>query len=153
MTKQNNQWEKERVCVRCEQNKPIGEFNKNISLLSGRERACKVCKRVDDARRYYRSREKRLKKGKEYDQRQYVKDRKRIYSKERYRAEPIKAKARMIVNNMITLGKLLRKSCTVCGEVKSEAHHEDYNKPLWIEWLCRKHHFIRHRKYNEKDFI
>ncbi len=32
------------------------------------------------------------------------------------------------------------KICSDCGETKVEAHHEDYSKPLDVEWLCKKHH-------------
>lgn len=28
----------------------------------------------------------------------------------------------------------------VCGDKKSTAHHEDYNKPLEVVWVCLKHY-------------
>lgn len=33
-----------------------------------------------------------------------------------------------------------------CFEL-GERHHDDYNKPLEIRWLCRKHHKELHRKF------
>lgn len=41
-------------------------------------------------------------------------------------------------------GKLQRKPCSVCGG-KAEMHHPDYDEPLIIEWLCRRHHLALHR--------
>jgi len=61
--------------------------------------------------------------------------------KERY---PEKVKARQIVHNAIQSGKLVRKPCEVCGDDNTQAHHEDYNKPLDVIWLCPKHHRKKH---------
>lgn len=40
----------------------------------------------------------------------------------------------------IKKGKLIRQPCEVCGDLKSEAHHDDYSKPLIVRWLCKDHH-------------
>lgn len=56
------------------------------------------------------------------------------------RVDPIKRKARRKVATEIEAGRLLRMPCEVCGELKSEAHHENYRMPLQIKWLCRRHH-------------
>jgi hypothetical protein len=41
-------------------------------------------------------------------------------------------------------GIVVKQPCSVCGETKSEAHHEDYNKPYDVIWLCRYHHSALH---------
>ena len=57
----------------------------------------------------------------------------------------IKRYARGVVENEIKYGRLVRKPCEVCGLLKSEAHHDDYTKPLDVRWLCRSHHMKQDR--------
>lgn len=57
--------------------------------------------------------------------------------KERF---PQKIKAREIVCDAIRNGRITRGICVVCGNDKPEAHHENYDDPLKIIWLCKKHH-------------
>lgn len=45
-------------------------------------------------------------------------------------------------------GKLKRKPCFFCGK-KAERHHEDYSKPLEIDYWCPHHHRLYHRKRKE----
>lgn len=54
--------------------------------------------------------------------------------------------ARIDVKNALTTGKIVKLPCQVCGEIKVEAHHTDYSKPLEVEWLCRKHHLEVHKQ-------
>lgn len=53
-----------------------------------------------------------------------------------------KAHARSQVAKAIKDGKLVRQNCQ-CGKV-SEAHHDDYDKPLDVKWLCRSCHSQYH---------
>lgn len=53
-------------------------------------------------------------------------------------------KARSVLNHYLRDKKVIRPKCIVCGG-KAEAHHDDYDKPLEVQWLCFKHH----RQYHE----
>lgn len=46
-------------------------------------------------------------------------------------------------------GVLVQQACEVCGREKSEAHHDDYSKPLDVKWLCRFHHRRRDAELRE----
>lgn len=54
--------------------------------------------------------------------------------------------ARTYANTYLKRGKLKKKPCEVCGASEVEMHHEDYSKPLQVNWLCRKHHMDNHKK-------
>ena len=56
-----------------------------------------------------------------------------------------KHEARWAVNHAITAGRLVRQPC-VCGAVKSQAHHPNYEKPLDVKWLCAPCHRAEHAK-------
>jgi hypothetical protein len=59
---------------------------------------------------------------------------------------PQKYVARTAVGNALRDGRLTRQPCEVCGNEKSEAHHDDYSKPLDVKWLCKRHHVERHKQ-------
>lgn len=42
-------------------------------------------------------------------------------------------------------GRVTRKACEVCGNPKTDGHHDDYSRPLDVRWLCRTHHRQHHR--------
>jgi len=50
------------------------------------------------------------------------------------------------VARAIVAGKLIRLPCEICHDPNSEAHHEDYTKPLEVQWLCGDHHREHHLK-------
>lgn len=58
---------------------------------------------------------------------------------------PEKHAAHVAVHRATESGRLTRMPCEVCGKRKSEAHHDDYSRPLDVRWLCRKHHMAHHK--------
>jgi hypothetical protein len=52
-----------------------------------------------------------------------------------------------LVGRAVRYGKLIRKPCEVCGATKRiHAHHDDYDRPLDVRWLCASHHLEAHGK-------
>ena len=60
---------------------------------------------------------------------------------------------RLVTAKMKHDGNWNPKPCEVCGSMERiEGHHEDYDKPKQITWLCRIHH-LRHHKLINLDAI
>ena len=53
-----------------------------------------------------------------------------------------KANCHAYTNTLVSRGKLTREPCRFCGTEKVQAHHEDYDKPREVIWVCRKCHLI-----------
>jgi len=58
----------------------------------------------------------------------------------------LKMNARAYAHVYVKRGRLKKCPCFECGNPKTEIHHPDYNQPLLIIWLCRKHHLEYHRQ-------
>lgn len=63
-----------------------------------------------------------------------------------------KAAANKLVSSAISKGILQPLPCEVCGISGREngrniveAHHDDYEQPLIVRWLCKQHHSDWHR--------
>ena len=69
--------------------------------------------------------------------------------------------AQNMVEKAVEKGVLIPRPCEVCGEHgvmrdgrrKVQAHHDDYNKPLDVRWLCQKchHKWHKHNKAIRKE--
>jgi hypothetical protein len=46
---------------------------------------------------------------------------------------------------LIKAGRIRKRPCIVCGGKEVIAHHEDYNNPYKVIWICEKHH----KEYHE----
>jgi SRSO17 transposase len=55
-----------------------------------------------------------------------------------------KIQVRNAVGAAIRKNDLIRGVCEVCGDTNAEAHHDDYEKPFEIRWLCFSHHREHH---------
>ena len=67
------------------------------------------------------------------------------------RANPIKYNAHLVVQQAISKGMLEKQRCEVCGTEPVDAHHDRYDEPLNVRWLCRSHHVKLHH-YGEDMF-
>jgi hypothetical protein len=55
--------------------------------------------------------------------------------------------ARLKVRSALKFGRLVKRPCERCGAADLvHAHHDDYEKPLDVMWLCPLHHRQRHKE-------
>lgn len=139
----------------------------------GKERAsysrsyCKEClsfrgkkrKPLTDEQRKRRNELQRKRWQEKYGLRKVIVDEEHIKQREIYHSDipllverRLRHQVRALTRAYIKAGKLIRLPCEVCNEIKVDAHHDDYNKPFDVRWLCRKHHVEHHKsvKMNEQ---
>lgn len=148
-----------KTCFKCKVEKAITEFYVHPAMGDGRLNKCKECTRKDVAENYranfghYQQYEKqrrdlphRVQGRRAYAQSSDGKASHAKSLKRQRELHPEKYRARVAVGNAIRDGKLVRRPCEKCGAEKSEAHHDDYRKPLEVRWLCKRHHVEHHAK-------
>jgi hypothetical protein len=137
-------------CFKCETVKPLSEFYKHSQMADGHVNKCKECNKNDVTS----NRNKNLEKVRAYD-RARGKEPERIKANveinRAWRAEDARrVRAHNAVARAIRAGELVRQPCCRCGDAKSVAHHEDYEKPLDVMWLCQPCHKQRHKELKEE---
>lgn len=55
--------------------------------------------------------------------------------------------AQWIAYKAIKSGELIPRPCENCGAMAVVAHHDDYNHPMQINWLCTSHHKLWHSEH------
>jgi len=139
-----------KTCFKCKTEKPLTEFYKHSRMADGHVNKCKECNKNDVTA----NRNKNIEKFRAYD-RERGKIPERIKANTEinraWRAEDVRrSAAHVAVARAIRNGGLFRLPCIRCGEKKSVAHHEDYNKPLKVMWLCQPCHKQRHKELKEE---
>lgn len=133
-------------CFKCKAYKPLFAFYVHKEMGDGHLGKCKACAKKDVKAHY---RDPRFhEKVRAYD-RARNRDPERLHWKherqKRIRALfPGKYRARHLTGVAVKRGTLKRMPCEVCGDTKVQAHHPDYRKPLFVKWLCFKHHRMEH---------
>jgi len=129
-----------RKCSICKEVKEAEAFS--LHKIQGRQSQCKECRRKD----YQENKERFNAACKKHYQENKEAYRKRSRS---YAKNSVKAKAKAAANYAVKTGKLIRQPCEKCGAEKTDAHHDDYAKPLQVRWLCRGHHIAWHAEFGE----
>ncbi len=118
-------------------------FGRASEVLSGRKKYCGLscagsakAKHLHLGRNQSGSRNPNYKGGSALTAYQH-----KLRQKEKY---PERLKARELAYTAFRRGKLKKSACEVCGDLESEAHHDDYSRPLDVRWLCPKHHRVEH---------
>ena len=146
-------------CNECGAEKPLSEFYKNSASADGVMSVCKPCN-TERTRRWRKSNpEKTLACSREWarnnrsaccsaSHRSREKNMGVVRAREKAYRESNRGKvrARDRVYRAIIEGVLKRPSrCSQCDCLcDAQAHHEDYSKPLAVEWLCPACHGERH---------
>lgn len=133
-----------KTCFKCGDKKPLSSFYRHPEMVDGRVNKCKECNKIDVRENrmvkveYYRAYDRARGNRQGY---QYTKE-----YRERY---PNKYRAHAIVNSAIKRKKLFSQPCDVCGSEETQAHHDDYFKPLNVRWMCAAHHSQWHKQNGE----
>ena len=143
-------------CFKCGAVKPLNEYYRAKKMADGHLGKCKECTKKDTLKNYHSNMQ-------DYEWRQMERERGRIrqhacrerhpvpveksreYTRRWREKNKLKLAAHRAVQKAVNNGTLVRQLCEVCNEV-AETHHEDYNKPLEVRWLCVKHHKELHHK-------
>ena len=138
-----------KTCIMCGALKPLEDYYKHRAMADGRLGRCKACHRsemrkvrannIERYREYDRTRGKTDGRKKMYN----LKNKKKIAS-----AGPQYMASHYAVSRAVKSGKLIRPDhCSKClVQCFPQAHHDDYNKPLDVMWLCPICHAHRHRE-------
>lgn len=137
-----------KACTGCGVVKNATEFFSRAASVDGLQPCCKECDSQMRSQRYDENWDEERETRQRYG-RNPQRKKKALESNRKYRQRnPQKMSAHNAINNALRDGKIERPNyCSDCGLATSnlEAHHEDYSKPLDVEWLCTRCHGKRHR--------
>lgn len=137
----------QKYCKSCGTVRPLSDFYKHTKMSDGHLNNCKACVIA----RVARHRAANLDRIRAYDRARYKHPARREYTNVRAYAyvasHPKARRAHTAVSVAIRDGKMFKKPCEVCStSTDVHAHHDDYDKPLSVRWLCVPHHAEWHQK-------
>lgn len=130
-----------KVCAKCKVRKSITEFSPiKDGRACGVVSYCLQCKR-EHLRAYYQT--------------DRYKEWMREYGKKRYQKDKARNLVRAKTRSYVKTGLLVKPEvCENCQEnIRLEAHHTDYDKPLEVMWLCNLCHKQQHGRIKDKSLI
>jgi len=152
-------------CFKCGEEKPIDEFYRHSGKSDGRMGKCKGCtkndvrinyrKNIDHYRNYDKDRAMRpdrVAMRSEYQKTEQGKESVRK-SKEKWDIKnPKKKWCATSIGNAVRDKKITKPTlCSKCSKKpkRLHGHHDDYDRPLDVRWLCPACHISWHRENGE----
>lgn len=149
-----------KTCILCKKEKPLEEFYKHPQMKDGRLGKCIECSRAASLKNraekieYYREFDKkranephRVSARIEYQNTERGRQVCNAAKKRYYFSDPRKTSARILFSNAVRDGKVVRaEKCERCNNSRPQGHHESYDKPLEVTWLCSGCHATRHKE-------
>jgi len=137
-----------RKCTHCKQIKSLDFFHKckGKGFKFGVYPKCKECRKIFTKIDYEKRKKKIIKYLKKYRKTEQGKITRKKEFLNRKKNHFNKYRANYLTSNAIRDKRLIRIPCEKCGDKKSQAHHPDYDEPLKVIWLCKKHHNEIHKK-------
>jgi hypothetical protein len=144
-----------KVCRICCERKPLTEFGPQKREKDGLTSECRACCREIQKRWRIKQGERLVERKRQYRKLNPEKCLQKLTAEQaaRYRFQkaqwcrdnPEKTKAHRLVKTALRRGVLIRPAkCGKCGAGgRIEASHDDYSRPLDIEWLCCSCHKIK----------
>ena len=122
-------------CFKCKIDKELVDFYPHKQMKDGHLNKCRDCARMDSAAQLELNK---------LNPDWVAKEKERVRLKQLKLAGSKRTKIYERVKAAIVSGAVKQEPCAICGEEKTEGHHEDYDKPLDLVWLCKRHHADRH---------
>lgn len=139
-----------KACSKCGKSKELGDFHRDSACSDGHVGVCKACKALYHSKYYgeNRGRKKETNAALLAEKGDSIRARNNAYTAK----FPKKQSAQNAVKKAIKSGVLVRQPCEDCGGTEHiRAHHDDYNRPLEVRWLCASHHSQWHSKHGEGE--
>lgn len=151
-----------KICSCCGEEKGISLFQTRKASKDGLTAACKACLSARDKARA--NDPNRVKARQEYANTEAGREAQRraalayvARNPEKVRASkdqwqisnPKKRKIHGLVAYAVKTGVIKRQPCEACGRLPADAHHDDYDQPLAVRWLCPQHHREWHAEHGE----
>lgn len=153
-----------KTCFKCHATKPLDAFYKHPMMADGHLNKCKECAKRDVSDRYSRliatpeGLEAERSRGREKYHRLYAGPEERAKTNARHpktgrnwtsptATAQQKQRAHNALIRAVASGKVNRpKRCEDCGNTNKRihGHHEDYLRPLAVNWVCTTCHRRRH---------
>ncbi len=139
------------LCRKCP-----AEFALTAAAAKNSDYRCPACRKADNRKHFQSHKDQRREYMRDY--REANPEKHARWSAETRATPEFKAKwaayiamsadrkrARSKVTTALRAGRLVRPATCACGSgLRVEAHHDDYAKPLDVEWLCRRCHRKHH---------